>query len=107
MCMNVPEFLEENALRKLVEPFGDLSAFKLVRDVRTGKSKGSFVFEYENAEEVTEGALHFLNGLSLGQEIRLSVQVSSTTFDFSLYAICDFFSFLHYLPCPYGPACSS
>ena len=95
MCMNVPEFLEEDALRKLVEPFGDVSAFKLVRDVRTGKSKGSFVFEYENAEEVTEGALHFLNGLSLGQEIRLSVQVSSTAaFDFSQYALCD--SFFHF-----------
>ena len=59
-------------MRRLLEPFGPLKRFKLLRD-SSNKSRGTFVFEFEDAE-VTSGALAALHGTSLGEFTKLSFQ---------------------------------
>uniref|UniRef100_A0AAV1VBS4 RRM domain-containing protein n=1 Tax=Peronospora matthiolae TaxID=2874970 RepID=A0AAV1VBS4_9STRA len=69
---NIPVVLAENLVKELVEPFGALKSFTLVKDAATGASTGSAVFEYED-ENVAAQAVKGLNGLSIGG-IPLSVQ---------------------------------
>lgn len=76
---NIPIVLTEDQVKELVEPFGSLRAFTLVKDASTGASTGTALFEYQD-ESVTDEAVSGLNGLDIGG-IPLSVhrEVSSTT----------------------------
>ena len=71
MCMNLPKYIDEPQVLRLLAPFGDTKAFNMHKDEK-GKSKGTIVFEYDDPE-ITTGALSSLNGLMLG-EIRLLFQ---------------------------------
>ncbi|DAZ93542.1 TPA: hypothetical protein N0F65_006530 [Lagenidium giganteum] len=64
LMMNIPTVLTEDQVKELVEPFGELKSFSLVKDVVTGQSTGSALFEYKD-EKVTEVALNGLKGLDL------------------------------------------
>ncbi|CAI5724099.1 unnamed protein product [Peronospora destructor] len=65
----------EDQVKELVEPFGALRSFTLVKDAATGASMGSALFEYED-QDVAAQAVEGLNGLSIGG-ILLSVQRQS------------------------------
>ncbi|POM69179.1 Splicing factor U2af large subunit [Phytophthora palmivora] len=69
---NIPVVLTEDQVKELVEPFGALKNFTLVKDTTTGASLGSALFEYED-NDVASQAVEGLNGLSIGG-ILLSVQ---------------------------------
>ncbi|KAE9104572.1 hypothetical protein PF010_g13336 [Phytophthora fragariae] len=69
---NIPVVLAEDQVKELVEPFGALKSFTLVKDTATGASIGSALFEYED-DSVAAQAVEGLNGLSIGG-ILLSVQ---------------------------------
>ncbi|KAF4149221.1 RNA recognition motif-containing protein [Phytophthora infestans] len=69
---NIPVVLAEEQVKELVEPFGKLKSFTLVKDSATGASLGSALFEYEDSD-VAAQAVEGLNGLSIGG-ILLSVQ---------------------------------
>eukprot|EP00618_Florenciella_parvula_P026200 CAMPEP_0119494326 /NCGR_PEP_ID=MMETSP1344-20130328/18314_1 /TAXON_ID=236787 /ORGANISM="Florenciella parvula, Strain CCMP2471" /LENGTH=178 /DNA_ID=CAMNT_0007529819 /DNA_START=1 /DNA_END=534 /DNA_ORIENTATION=+ len=69
--MNLPKYIDEPQVLRLLAPFGDTKAFNMHKDEK-GKSKGTIVFEYDDPE-ITTGALSSLNGLMLG-EIRLLFQ---------------------------------
>lgn len=69
---NIPVVLTEDQVKELVEPFGALKSFTLVKDTATGASMGSALFEYEDSD-IASQALEGLNGLSIGG-ILLSVQ---------------------------------
>ncbi|KAG7388557.1 Serine/threonine-protein kinase Kist [Phytophthora pseudosyringae] len=69
---NIPVVLMEDQVKELVEPFGALKSFTLVKDPATGASLGSALFEYED-NDVAAQAVEGLNGLSIGG-ILLSVQ---------------------------------
>ncbi|KUF94123.1 hypothetical protein AM588_10008893 [Phytophthora nicotianae] len=69
---NIPVVLTEDQVKELVEPFGKLKSFTLVKDTATGASLGSALFEYED-KDVADQAVEGLNGLSIGG-ILLSVQ---------------------------------
>ncbi|GMG16649.1 unnamed protein product [Phytophthora fragariaefolia] len=69
---NIPVVLTEDQVKELVEPFGALKSFTLVKDSVTGASMGSALFEYED-DSVAAQAVEGLNGLSIGG-ILLSVQ---------------------------------
>ncbi|KAG3115628.1 hypothetical protein PI124_g897 [Phytophthora idaei] len=69
---NIPVVLTEEQVKELVEPFGKLKSFTLVKDTVTGASLGNALFEYEDSD-VAAQAVEGLNGLSIGG-IMLSVQ---------------------------------
>ncbi|KAG3012971.1 hypothetical protein PC121_g2234 [Phytophthora cactorum] len=69
---NIPVVLTEEQVKELVEPFGKLKSFTLVKDTATGASLGNALFEYEDSD-VAAQAVEGLNGLSIGG-ILLSVQ---------------------------------
>ncbi|ETV94503.1 hypothetical protein, variant 3 [Aphanomyces invadans] len=74
LMVNIPTVLTEDQVVQLVEPFGKLDAFTLVKNAE-GVSVGSALFEYED-NNVTEEAMNGLNGLDLGGHV-LSVQRAS------------------------------
>jgi len=55
----------------LVQPFGELSSFCLVKD-SIGQSTGNALFEYKDVS-ITEDAMQGLNGLDIGGSV-VSVQ---------------------------------
>lgn len=77
IMMNIPIVLNEDQVKELVEPFGKLRSFALVKDTATGVPTASAVFEYEDAS-VTDQAASGLNGLDIGG-IPLSVRRESAT----------------------------
>ncbi|ETV74433.1 hypothetical protein H257_11009 [Aphanomyces astaci] len=74
LMANIPTVLTEDQVVQLVEPFGALAAFTLVRNAE-GVSVGSALFEYED-NAITEEAMNGLNGLDLGGQV-LMVQRAS------------------------------
>lgn len=72
LMSNIPVVLVESQVRELVEPFGTLKSFALLKDSATDASTGTALFEYE-LESVTDEALQGLNGLDIGG-IPLSVR---------------------------------
>ncbi|RLN98777.1 hypothetical protein BBJ28_00002975 [Nothophytophthora sp. Chile5] len=72
IMMNIPVVLTEDQVKELVEPFGALKSFSLVKDTTTGASMGSALFEYQD-DSVAAEAVKGLNGLDIGG-IPLSVQ---------------------------------
>lgn len=61
----LPTYLNEEQVQELLQSFGELKAFNLVRDNGNGPSKGFAFFEYVDAG-VTETAIQSLNGMELG-----------------------------------------
>lgn len=72
IMMNIPVVLDEDQIKELVEPFGALKSFVLVKDT-AGVSTGSALFEYQD-ESVAATAVTGLDGLDLGGAATLSVR---------------------------------
>jgi RNA recognition motif-containing protein len=60
----LPYHFSEEQCRQLLEPFGELQSFELVRDREKGESKG-YGFAVFADKAVTETAIVGLNGLSI------------------------------------------
>lgn len=65
VMMNIPTVLTEEQVNQLVEPFGELNSFCLLKEQESGNSAGCAVFEYKD-EKITEEAIKGLNGLDIG-----------------------------------------
>lgn len=63
----LPYFLEEPQVRELLEAFGPIAKFDLVRDKETGNSKGYGFVVYEDVS-VTDIACQGLNGMQMGDK---------------------------------------
>jgi splicing factor U2AF subunit len=63
----LPYFLDEAQVRELLEAFGPLRQFDLVRDKETGNSKGYGFVVYEDVS-VTDIACQGLNGMAMGDK---------------------------------------
>eukprot|EP00968_Pinguiococcus_pyrenoidosus_P013268 scaffold1199_cov265-Pinguiococcus_pyrenoidosus.AAC.39 len=83
MVMNLPLAADEDDLKELLTPFGELRAFKLLLDAE-GNSKGTALFEYREAA-VGLAAINGLNGLPLG-EVKLVAQELAPTMAATLLA---------------------
>lgn len=64
-CGGLPYGLSENEVKDLLQAFGALKAFHLVKDKDTGVSKGFAFFEYADGS-VTDEAIRGLNGIKIG-----------------------------------------
>eukprot|EP00227_Mantoniella_beaufortii_P003149 CAMPEP_0197614258 /NCGR_PEP_ID=MMETSP1326-20131121/59433_1 /TAXON_ID=1155430 /ORGANISM="Genus nov. species nov., Strain RCC2288" /LENGTH=296 /DNA_ID=CAMNT_0043183127 /DNA_START=1 /DNA_END=892 /DNA_ORIENTATION=- len=64
----VPSYLTDDQVRELVQSFGVIKAFNLVKDKDTGLGKGYGFFEYADSA-VTEMAIRGLNGMRLGDKM--------------------------------------
>jgi len=64
----VPGYLSEDQVRELVQSFGLVKAFNLVKDKETGLPKGYGFFEYADPA-ATEAAIRGLNGMRLGDKM--------------------------------------
>ncbi|KAH8355542.1 hypothetical protein KR200_003801, partial [Drosophila serrata] len=71
----LPGYINDKQVKELLEPFGELRAFKHIRDSITGLSKGYAFCEYKDAS-VTDQAVDGLNWLQLGDR-KLIVQRAS------------------------------
>lgn len=71
MLANVPNMLGELDVKALIDPFGKLLSFNMLKD-KEGMSKGIAIFEYEDRAQAGL-ALKGLAGLDLGGK-RLSIQ---------------------------------
>lgn len=60
----LPYHFDEGQCRQLLEPFGELQSFELVRDREKGESKG-YGFAVFADKAVTESAIVGLNGLTI------------------------------------------
>lgn len=63
----LPYFLDEAQIRELLEAFGPIRQFDLVRDKETGNSKGYGFVVYEDVS-VTDIACQGLNGMTMGDK---------------------------------------
>ncbi|KAF1331587.1 putative Splicing factor u2af large subunit, partial [Globisporangium splendens] len=72
LMSNIPVVLTEDQVKELVQPFGDLKGFTLLKDSATGASTGNALFEYQD-DSAADEALQGLNGLDIGG-IPLSVR---------------------------------
>ncbi|KAK8606774.1 hypothetical protein V6N13_052531 [Hibiscus sabdariffa] len=63
----LPYYFTEEQIRKLLEPFGPLRGFDLVKDRETGKSKGYAFCIYQDLS-VTDIACAALNGTKMGHK---------------------------------------
>lgn len=68
---NLPPNLAEPQIRELLETFGPLKIFKMIRD-SMGASRGFGFVEYVNPE-VTDAVIQGLNGMELGDR-KIAVQ---------------------------------
>jgi RNA recognition motif-containing protein len=68
---NISYSLSEEDIRKIFEVIGNVSAIKLIRDKRTGKSKGYCFIEMPDKKEAME-AINTLNGKEVaGRNLRV------------------------------------
>jgi splicing factor U2AF subunit len=74
---SIPSYLGEEQVMELLQAFGELKAFVLVRDSHTGASKGFAFVEYVD-HEVEDIACQGLTGVEVGDK-KLVLQRSSTT----------------------------
>ncbi|KAJ3105683.1 hypothetical protein HDU97_007660 [Phlyctochytrium planicorne] len=71
----LPSYLNDEQVMELLQSFGELKAFNLVKDSTTGLSKGYAFCEYANPA-ITDIAAQGLNGMDLGDK-KLIVQRAS------------------------------
>lgn len=62
---SIPLHMADSEIQAVVQPFGNLNAFTLVRDLETGQSKGYAFFSFENPAD-TDRAVAGLDGFELG-----------------------------------------
>ncbi|CRG94885.1 splicing factor U2AF large subunit, putative [Plasmodium gallinaceum] len=74
---NLPHDLKDDQIKDLLEQFGKLKAFNIIKDLNTGLNKGYGFFEYEDSA-CTQVAIHALNGFVCGQNI---LNVKKATFN--------------------------
>ncbi|CRH01236.1 splicing factor U2AF large subunit, putative [Plasmodium relictum] len=74
---NLPHDLKDDQIKDLLEQFGKLKAFNIIKDLNTGLNKGYGFFEYEDSS-CTQVAIHALNGFVCGQNI---LNVKKATFN--------------------------
>lgn len=77
----IPYTLSEDEVKQLLEPYGRLAAFNLIKDPSTGTSKGFAFFEYADPT-VVDKACQALNGTSLQNKtltVRRATQHGSRT----------------------------
>jgi splicing factor U2AF subunit len=72
----IPQNMAEDEVRKLVESFGMVKSFHLVKDQNTQQSRGFCFFEYLDAK-ATDRAIKGLNGIEI-RDKRLRVQRATT-----------------------------
>ncbi|XP_074134585.1 splicing factor U2AF 65 kDa subunit-like [Sminthopsis crassicaudata] len=71
----IPTYLSDDQVKELLNSFGALKAFNLVKDGATGLSKGYAFCEYTDTS-ITDQAISGLNGMQLGDK-KLLVQRAS------------------------------
>jgi len=71
----LPNYLQEEQVREILQSFGQLKAFNLVKDTATNLSKGYAFCEYADPQ-ITDTAIAGLNGMQLGDK-KLIVQRAS------------------------------
>jgi splicing factor U2AF 65 kDa subunit len=64
---NIPKYINEEQVQELLNSFGELKNYFLVKDAATDESLGIAFCEYLNAKEVTDAAIEGLNGMELGE----------------------------------------
>uniref|UniRef100_A0A8C9GL80 U2 snRNP auxiliary factor large subunit n=1 Tax=Piliocolobus tephrosceles TaxID=591936 RepID=A0A8C9GL80_9PRIM len=74
---NLPYNLTDEEIKDLLEQFGVLKTFNIIKDLNTGNNKGYGFFEYEDPS-CTQLAIHALNGFVCGQNI---LNVKKATFN--------------------------
>ena len=74
----LPYHFSEEQCRQLLEPFGDLRSFELVRDREKGESKG-YGFAVFSDSAVTDTAIVGLNGLSIDGRVLTCRKCASQT----------------------------
>jgi len=72
---NIPVYLEDDQMQELLQSFGELKSFVLVRDTSSGQSRGIAYCEYVDPA-ATDPAVEALNGMELG-ETQLKVKRAS------------------------------
>jgi splicing factor U2AF subunit len=72
---NIPVYLEDDQMQELLQSFGELKSFVLVRDTSSGQSRGIAYCEYVDPN-ATDAAVDALNGMELG-ETQLKVKRAS------------------------------
>ena len=72
---NIPVYLEDDQMQELLQSFGELKSFVLVRDTSSGQSRGIAYCEYVDPN-ATDAAVEALNGMELG-ETQLKVKRAS------------------------------
>lgn len=65
---NLPTYIEEDQVRELLSPFGDLKNFVLVKDTSSGQSRGIAFAEYRDARAHTDLAIQSIDGMELGEK---------------------------------------
>ncbi|KAJ4342784.1 hypothetical protein N0V95_006878 [Ascochyta clinopodiicola] len=63
--VNIPQYIEEEQVRELVETMGKLNAFVLVKDTSTGQHRGIAFCEYAD-NEIVKDVIEGLNDIPLG-----------------------------------------
>jgi splicing factor U2AF subunit len=71
----LPMYLDEEGVKELLQAFGQLKAFNLVRETGSNQSKGFAFCEYLD-EGVTDKAIQGLNGMRVGEK---TLQVQRST----------------------------
>ncbi|GAB7364121.1 hypothetical protein MBLNU230_g4673t1 [Neophaeotheca triangularis] len=65
---NIPTYIDEDQVRELLSPFGELKNFVLVKDTSSGASRGIAFAEYRDAKTSTDIAIKGVDGMELGEK---------------------------------------
>tara|TARA_B100001540_G_scaffold308139_1_gene322373 strand:- start:128 stop:1285 length:1158 start_codon:yes stop_codon:yes gene_type:complete len=76
----LPYFLTEAQIRELLEAFGPITRFDLVRDRDTGGSKGYGFVVYRDGPAITDIAIQGLHGMQMGDK-QLTVRRANATLE--------------------------
>eukprot|EP00026_Physarum_polycephalum_P006706 Phypoly_transcript_06757.p1 GENE.Phypoly_transcript_06757~~Phypoly_transcript_06757.p1 ORF type:complete len:524 (+),score=51.75 Phypoly_transcript_06757:127-1698(+) len=71
----IPSTLTEEQLKPMLQGFGQLKAFNMIKDTVTGLSKGYAFFEYVDSN-VTDAAIQGLHGITIGDKTVLVQRAS-------------------------------
>ena len=70
---NLPYRVDEDSLRQLFTPYGNVETAKVIKDRQTGKSKG-FGFVEMTTQAEADAAIHALNETAMdGRNIKVSI----------------------------------
>lgn len=87
---NIPIYLNDEQMQELLQSFGELKSFVLVKDSSTEQSRGIAFCEYVDAN-VTDAAVESLNGMELGDAAlkvkRASIGIQQVSGEMSVNAM--------------------